>query len=70
MEKISKRIRAEEPESVGATAGWEKKQEPEQEPLQKKPVAGAGDAKNMPLLYRLLEDKKHIEIVYLLLFFR
>ena len=50
---------------VGAGAGWEKKQEPEQ--LQKK--AGAGAARNMPLLYRLLENKKHKEIVHLLLFF-
>ena len=43
-----------------------KNQEPE--PLQKK--TGAGTAKNLPLLYCLLEDKKHKEIVYLLLFFR
>ena len=31
---------------------------------------GAGAAKNMRLLYRLLEDKKDKEIVHLLLFFR
>ena len=34
-----------------AGAGWEKKQEPEPQ-------------KNMTLLYRLLEDKKHKEIVH------
>ena len=38
--------------------------------LRKKPGAGDGAAKNMPLLYRLLEDKMHKEIVHLLLFFR
>ena len=31
---------------------------------------GAGAAENMRRLYRLLEDKKHKEIVHLLLFFR
>ena len=53
---------------LGAGAGWEKKQETEPDPFQKKP--GAGAAKNMPLQYQLLEDKKHKEIVHLLLFFR
>ena len=46
-------------------AVWEKNQEPE--PLQKK---GAGATKNITLLYQLLEEKKHKEIVHLLLFFR
>ena len=44
----------------------------EPEPLEKKPKAGAGAgagaAKNIRLLYRLLEDKKHKAIVYSLLF--
>ena len=49
--------RAEEPGvfgSLGAGVGGEKNKEPE--PLKKK--TGAGAAKNMPLLYRLLEEKK------------
>ena len=54
-------IRAGEPEPAG-----KKNQEPE--PLQKKSEAGA--AKIMPHLYRLQENKKHKEIVFLLLFFR
>ena len=42
----------------------EKNQQPE--PLQKQ--SGAGAAKHMRLLYRLLEDKRHKGIVHLLLF--
>ena len=58
---------AEEPEPKGPEAGAPKKQEPES--LQKFSGAGAGANKNMRLLYRLLEDKKHKKIVHLLLFF-
>ena len=36
--------------------------------LAEKKKTGARAAKNMPLLYRLLEDKKHKETVHLLLF--
>ena len=46
-------------------APWELKPEPDEK---KKP--GAGAAKNVPLLYRLLENEQHKEIVHLLLFFR
>ena len=42
----------------------------EPEPAEKKPGDGAGAAKNIPFLYRLLEDKKNKEIVHLFLFFR
>ena len=35
---------------------------------QKKMEAGPGAAKDMRLMYRLLEDKKHKEIVHFLLF--
>ena len=33
-------------------------------------TSGTGAAKNLRLLYWLLEDKKHMEIVHLLQFFR
>ena len=42
--------------------------EPEPVPLQKKQETEP-EPQNMPLLYRLLEDKKPEEIVHLLLFF-
>ena len=53
--------------ALGAEAAW-KKQGAGARAAPKK--SGAGAAKNMRLLYRLLEDKTHKEIVHLLLFFR
>ena len=53
---------------LGAGAAWNKNQEPEPEPLRKK--SGAGAAKKIAGSSALLEDKKHKEIVRLLLFFR
>ena len=53
--------RAEEPEPEGAACVW-----PLGAGAAPKKI-GTGAAKNMLLLYRLLEDKKHREIVLLLL---
>ena len=48
----------------------EKNQEPEPEPLGKKSVAGARADKKLAGSSALLEDKKQMEIVLLLLFVR